>query len=464
MGKKFKIYNSLNRKKNIFVPIDENNVRIYACGPTVYNYAHIGNARMSVVCDLLVKVLKTIFPKVTYTSNITDIDDKIISEAKKLEKPIKFITEKFTEIYNNNMQSIGNSIPDFQPKATEHIKEIIELINKLIINNNAYVKNNHVMFHVLSYKHYGALSRRTVEQQISGSRVEVAPYKKYPGDFVLWKPSKKDEPGWDSPWGFGRPGWHIECSAMAEKSLELPFDIHAGGADLTFPHHENEIAQSCSINKHNDRPESFSKYWFHNGFVMSDGEKMSKSLGNVRLVNDLLYDFSGPVIRLALIKSHYRQPLNWTENLLVESRNNLKKLMKVFEKKDLIEFPKKNKDQIPDDFLDALYDDLNTPKAFAILSDLINRFLKEGNSTIRNLKLQIYLSSSFLGIFEKNLIKEDEVKLSESNKIVENLILKRNIARKKKQFDLADNIKLELEKMGILIQDTKNKTKWKKEN
>ena len=269
----FFIYDSFSREKKKFEPINSNDVRIYACGPTVYSYAHIGNARMSVVTDLLVRVLKTIYNNVIFVSNITDIDDKIIEASISSGKKIQDITEKFHEIYNNDMESLGVNKPDVQPKATDHINEMIEMIESLVEKNVAYVVDQHVLFNVSKYKYYGKLSRRTKEQQIAGSRVEVAGYKKNPEDFILWKPSKKNEPSWDSPWGKGRPGWHIECSAMSEKCLGTPFDIHCGGVDLTFPHHENEIAQSCSLIGEDCKPQKFSKYWFHNGFVTVNGEK-----------------------------------------------------------------------------------------------------------------------------------------------------------------------------------------------
>ena len=280
------IQNTLSGKKEIFKPVDPSHVRIYACGPTVYNYAHIGTARMAVVNDLLVRVLKTQFNKVTYVSNITDIDDKIIEASKETGEEINVITSKYTDIYNNDMSALGVKLPDIQPRATDHIKEMIDLIQKLIDANKAYEKDGHVLFHVPSFENYGILSKRNRDEQIAGSRVEVAPFKKDPADFVLWKPSPSPLPGWDSPWGFGRPGWHLECSVMSEISLGLPFDIHSGGIDLVFPHHENEIAQTCSISKHKD-PKDFASFWFHNGFVNVEGEKMSKSIGNIRLVHEL---------------------------------------------------------------------------------------------------------------------------------------------------------------------------------
>ena len=293
-----KIHNTLGNELEEFIPINHKHVRVYACGPTVYNYAHIGNARMAVVNDLLIRFLRTIYPKVTYVSNITDIDDKIIAASQESKTPIKELTQKYTKIYNEDMAILGVNLPDIQPRATDHINEMIDLTSKLIENNFAYEKDGHVLFHVPAFKKYGTLSSRNRDEQIVGSRVEVAPYKKDPTDFVLWKPSSESMPGWESPWGFGRPGWHLECSAMSEKTLGLPFDIHSGGADLIFPHHENEIAQTCCAHNNIEDIKSFSKYWFHNGFVNVEGEKMSKSIGNIKLVNELVKEYKGEVLRL----------------------------------------------------------------------------------------------------------------------------------------------------------------------
>ena len=274
---------------------------------------------MAVVCDLLVRVLKEIFPTVTYVSNITDIDDKIIDSAIENKITIKELTNKFAQIYNQDMKALGVNLPDMQPKATDYIDEIINLISKLLKNDYAYFTNKHVLFNIKKYHNYGKLSGRTQEDQIPGSRVKVQSFKKNPGDFILWKPSTDDQPSWSSPWGKGRPGWHIECSAMAEKTLGLPFDIHAGGQDLIFPHHENEIAQTCGAHNFNN-PMDYAKYWFHNGFVTLEDEKMSKSTGNIFLVNDLIKSFPGEVLRLALLSTHYRQPLNWTESIIAQSK------------------------------------------------------------------------------------------------------------------------------------------------
>ena len=374
----FYIYDSLSREKKKFEPINSNEIRIYACGPTVYSYAHIGNARMSVITDLLVRVLKTIYKNVKFVSNITDIDDKIIEASKNTGIKIQHITKKFHNIYNDDMQNLGVNKPDLQPKATDYIHEMITMIKSLINKEVAYVADKHVLFNVKKYKFYGVLSRRTKEEQIAGSRIEVASYKKNPEDFILWKPSKVDEPSWKSPWGEGRPGWHIECSAMSEKCLGTPFDIHCGGVDLTFPHHENEIAQSCSLMGSNCKPDKFSKYWFHNGFLTVSGEKMSKSLGNIMLVNDILKKYSGNVIRLSLLSSHYRQPMDWSEKILEQSKKTLMRFKKKLSEHDYVLKNKSNimKNEIMEDFLKPLYDDLNTPRALAVLNGWFDKLKK----------------------------------------------------------------------------------------
>ena len=372
---KFFIFDSLSRTKREFIPIDSNKVRIYACGPTVYDYAHIGNARMAVVTDLLVRTLKRKFKNVIFVSNITDIDDKIINASKESGIPISKLTSKFHRIYNEEMASLNVNLPDFQPKASDHINEMILLIEELLSKGCAYLSNNHIIFRVESYKHYGQLSRRSSNEQIAGSRVEVAEYKENPRDFILWKPSESNEPGWDSPWGRGRPGWHIECSAMSKKCLDIPFDIHCGGVDLTFPHHENEIAQSCSAIKVDSEPQNFCRYWFHNGFVTSDGEKMSKSSGNIKLVNEILKKYNGEVIRLSLLSAHYRQPLNWTENILQQTEKTLYRIFNNLENinKDEVDISTISENEFFLEFQESLFDDLNTPKSLSILNTFINR-------------------------------------------------------------------------------------------
>ncbi|MFL2678797.1 MAG: cysteine--tRNA ligase [Alphaproteobacteria bacterium] len=458
------IYDSLTRKKREFVPIKKDDVRIYACGPTVYDYAHIGNARMSVVTDLLVRVLRTKFSNVKFVSNITDIDDKIIEASLLQKKSIQEITEKFHKIYNNDMQRIGVQAPDNQPKATQHIKEMISMIQKLLENNCAYVTESHVIFDIKKYKFYGCLSGRLSDQQIGGNRIEVAEFKKNSGDFILWKPSKLNEPSWDSPWGKGRPGWHIECSAMAEKCLGSPFDIHCGGVDLTFPHHENEIAQSCSIKNINSDPETFSKYWFHNGFVTVNGEKMSKSLGNITLVNELLKNYSGDVVRYSLLTSHYRQPLDWSKTILEQSKKTLEKFKKIIDdcnlEKDI--FRKYSDEKYINNFLYDLYDDLNTPRAFATLNSWIDKIKKKSES--KETIISFIKCLEILGInLNKDRYKNKKIDKSEEEVIIK-LIENRDNARKNKDFEKADEIRDKLKELNISIEDSEDGTKWKKNN
>ena len=457
-----KIQSTLGNVKERFVPVDPSHVRIYACGPTVYDYAHIGNARMAVVNDLLVRLLRKLYPKVTYVSNITDIDDKIIETARNTNTPFLEMTRKFEKIYNEDMFALGVVPPDVQPRATEHIKEMIDLTKKLIETENAYEKDGHVLFHVPSFKKYGCLSKRNRDEQILGSRVEIAPYKKDPTDFVLWKPSPNPLPGWNSPWGFGRPGWHLECSAMSEKTLGLPFDIHSGGMDLTFPHHENEIAQSCGAHKKNDNPQYFAKYWFHNGFVVVDGEKMSKSIGNIKLVHNLINNYHGEVLRLTLLSAHYRQPLNWTVNSINQNNAMLERLYRGVKELNKIEADFEEY-CVPDNIMEALCDDLNTPKALAELNLLVNSISDASLNEKKNIKGKILATGKLIGILQDDPDKWLGYGYSESfdNKTIESLIKKRNEARRNKNFALADSIRDELKDKKIEIEDTKDGTIWR---
>ena len=454
------LQNTLSGKKELFEPVDPEHVRIYACGPTVYNYAHIGNARMAVVNDLLVRVLKTQFKKVTYVSNITDIDDKIIEASKETGEEIYSITSKYTDIYNNDMSALGVKLPDIQPRATDHIKEMIALIQKLIDANKAYEKDGHVLFHVPSFENYGILSKRNRDEQIAGSRVEVAPFKKDPADFILWKPSPSPLPGWNSPWGFGRPGWHLECSVMSEKSLGLPFDIHSGGIDLVFPHHENEIAQTCSISKHKE-PKDFATYWFHNGFVNVEGEKMSKSIGNIRLVHELNKKYKGEVLRLTLLSAHYKQPLNWTEEIIEQNSKMLDRLYRV-----LLELSDTSvKLELPtDSIMESFLDDLNTPKIIAKLNEEANSASSASKDRKVEIKKNLLSAGKILGILEddpENWLGYSQ-KSKENSEEIERLINQRNEARRSKNFNLADTIRDTLKDKGIEIEDTDKGTIWRR--
>jgi len=459
---KLKIQNTLENTKEEFIPVDPSNVRIYACGPTVYDYAHIGNARMAVVNDLLVRLLRTLFPKVTYVSNITDIDDKIIEAAQTANMPFQELTLKFEAIYNEDMAALGVHRPDVQPRATDHIAEMITLTKTLVKLGHAYEKKGHVLFHVPSFEKYGCLSGRNRDEQIVGSRVEVAPFKKDPTDFILWKPSPDPLPGWDSPWGFGRPGWHLECSAMSEKTLGLPFDIHSGGMDLTFPHHENEIAQSCGAHKKIDNPQYFAKYWFHNGFVIVNGEKMSKSIGNIKLVHNLINNYHGEVLRLTLLSAHYRQPLNWTVNSINQNNAMLERLYRGVKELNKIEAGSEEYG-VPDNIMEALCDDLNTPKALAELNLLANSISTVSTDEKKKIKGKILATGKLIGILQEDPDKWLGYGYSKSldNKTIENLIKKRNEARRNKNFTLADTIRDELKNKKIEIEDTKDGTIWR---
>ena len=459
-----KIHNTLSGTKETFEPVDNNHVRIYACGPTVYNYAHIGNARMAVVNDLLVNVLRTQFEKVTYVSNITDIDDKIIDAAHELNEPIKNLTTKYTKIYNDDMGYLNVKLPDIQPHATDHISEMIDLIKKLIENNYAYEKDGHVLFHVPSFSKYGVLSKRNRDEQIAGSRVEVAPFKKDPADFILWKPSPDPLPGWESPWGFGRPGWHFECSAMSEKTLGLPFDIHSGGMDLVFPHHENEIAQTCSLDD-NHEPASFAKFWFHNGFVNVEGEKMSKSIGNIKLVHDLKKQYKGEVLRLTLLSAHYRQPLNWTKEIIDQNSKMLDRFYRSLKELQDVEI---SSDLVSEDIMESLLDDLNTPKVLAKLNTLSNTLSSADAHTDekRNIKNNLIATGKILGVMQEdpNIWLGYNQTANPEKEEIEGLINQRNEARRSKDFKLADQIRDKLKSKGIEIEDTKNGTIWRKDS
>lgn len=455
-----RLQNTLSGKKEPFVPLDAGHVRVYACGPTVYNYAHIGNARMAVAFDLLVRVLKTLYPKVTYVSNITDVDDKIIKASQETGEPIDVITNKYADIYNQDMGALGVALPDIQPRATTHIGDMIALIEKLIEHGHAYAADGHVMFNVPSFENYGRLSGRSRDEQVAGARVEVAPYKKDAADFVLWKPSSDDQPGWDSPWGRGRPGWHIECSAMAEKHLGLPFDIHGGGADLKFPHHENEIAQSCCAHGHENDVTAFAKYWVHNGFVTVEGDKMSKSIGNIFLVHDLLEHFHGEVLRLTLLSAHYRQPLDWSEKTLQQNKSMLDRLYRTLH--ELEDIGPYDGDIENSEIMDALCDDLNTPKALSILNAMAKTAYEKHDPQSKKALLE---AGKFLGILQEDpaiWLGFGQGAEDEDSQKIEALLQERQDARANKDFTRADEIRNELDAMGIVIEDSPQGPKWRR--
>lgn len=440
-----RLHNTLTGNKDVFTPLDAGHVRVYACGPTVYSYAHIGNARMAVVFDQLVRVLRAAYPRVTYVSNITDVDDKIMAAAQDSGEAIDTITRKYEQIYNDDMGILGVAKPDVQPRATDHIAEMIDLCEKLIARGHAYAAEGHVLFSVPSYPAYGRLSGRSRDEQIAGARVDVAPYKRDPADFVLWKPSDDAQPGWDSPWGRGRPGWHIECSAMAEKHLGLPFDIHGGGADLKFPHHENEIAQSCCAHGHENDLGAFAQVWVHNGFVTCDGEKMSKSIGNIRLVHDLVQHYPGEVLRFALLSAHYRQPLDFSGTLLDQARATLDKFYRALYDQNVTE-----EVAVPDAFMDALCDDLNTPKALAVLNGLSGAELRAAGRFMGVLHAD---PAQWLGFGGGDAGESAEI---------DALVAARQDAKKAKDFAKADAIRNDLAARGIIIEDTPQGPKWRR--
>ena len=450
MIKNLNLYNTLSGKREKFVPIDKNKVGMYVCGPTVYDFPHIGNARPLVVFDVLFRLLKKVYgkKKITYVRNITDIDDKIIKSSKKHNKNIEVLTKTITTSFHKDCKYLNCLEPSFEPKATEHINEMINMVMNLIKNKNAYENEKHVYFSVSSFKEYGKLSNKNSEQLVAGSRVEVSKYKKDPLDFVLWKPSESDDPGWESPWGRGRPGWLLECSVMSEKFLGKKFDIHGGGLDLVFPHHENEIAQSRCANGTNN----LANYWIHNGFVTFDKEKMSKSIGNIVTTNKLRENINGQVVRLALLSSHYKQPLDWNEKLIKDSQNTLDKWYGQFEKT--------NSEELQEDVLNPLLEDLNTPEYISKLHLLYDVSLKGNKSS----KTQFLSACQLIGLLEEDKqswgnFKKSKAKVDEN--FINEKIKDRNNARKKGDYKLADIIRQELENNGVIIEDKKKQTTWK---
>ena len=437
------LYNSLSRQKEEFIPIDPGHIKFYSCGPTVYNKIHIGNARAFLAADLLSKVLKGIYPKVTYVSNITDIDDKIIEASKHEKLPIKDLTKKYFDIYMEDIGLIGINPPDIQPFATDFIKEMIVYIEKLINLEKAYEAQGNVLFRVSTFNNYGCLSGRKIDEQKPGKRIEVESYKENENDFTLWKPSAKNEPGWDSPWGYGRPGWHLECSVMSEITLEIPFDIHGGGNDLKFPHHENEIAQTCACNGL-DNASDFAKYWFHNGFLNLESEKMSKSLGNVIYIKDLLKEYQGNHIRLALLSTQYRQPIPWSKKLLDQAKSISEKINN---------FLRLHEDVMPKfipttKIAESLFDDLNTPKAIRIMQDLVQSQIFDAQEV-----------ATYKYIFEGST--QDTSIDASTVKLIEQLITERNQARIEGDYALADKIRDKLSKINVTIKDVNGSTEWK---
>src|ERR1700730_15555180 len=455
------LYNTLTRRKEAFEPLDPSNVRIYVCGPTVYDDAHIGNARAVVVFDLLYRVLRLEYgaEHVTYVRNITDVEDKIMAAARASGQTIDQVTARTTPQFHTDMTALGNLPPDIEAPATEYIPQMIALIERLIASGHAYAAEGHVLFSVASKADYGKLSRRPRDEMIAGARVEVAPYKEDPADFVLWKPSTPDQPGWDSPWGRGRPGWHIECSAMSETELGETFDIHGGGLDLLFPHHENEIAQSVCA--HDGRP--FAHYWLHNGMLTVGGAKMAKSEGNFITVREALAEAPGEVIRLALLGTHYRAPLDWTDDRLRESRQTLDRWYRALGKAPFdVDYAD---GLVAPDVVSALQDDINTPLAISHVHELasaINR--AEEELTRRELRRTMLRSGSLMGLF----VVDPSIWLSRRGRgplpiEIDRRIADRVLARKERRFADADQIRDELAANGIILEDKPDgTTEWRR--
>ncbi len=457
------LYNTLTQSKDRFEPLEPGRVGMYVCGPTVYGLAHIGNARPVVAFDVLYRLLRHFYNQVVYVRNITDVDDKINAKAKETGESIRSITERTTHVFHQDMAALGALDPVVEPRATEHIPQMIALIERLLEAGHAYTANGgHVLFDVPSMANYGRLSRCNRDQMIAGARVDVASYKKDPADFVLWKPSQSDIPGWDSPWGRGRPGWHLECSAMSSQYLGETFDIHGGGQDLIFPHHENEIAQSTCA--HGGKP--FARYWIHNGYLMAEGEKMSKSLGNFYTVHDLLREYPGEAIRLTLLQTHYRAPLDFRKAKIGEARRVLDRFYGALRHAadvEALEF------EIPKPVLASLADDLNTSLALSHmheLAGLLNKAAKDEEKAA--IKGQLLAAGRVMGLLGQNpkdwfcwqpAIADGSLDSEE----IDLLIKARSVARKNKDFAKADHIRDDLAAQGVILEDGAGKTAWRRE-
>ncbi len=450
-----RLYNTLSRQTETFVPQDPDRVTMYVCGPTVYNFAHIGNARPYVVFGLLARLLRRRYPGVVYARNITDVDDKINAAAAAGGVPIGDITARFTKAFHADMAALGADQPDVEPRATGHIDEIVAMIETLIERGHAYAAEGHVLFDVASYGDYGGLSRRPLDEMVAGARVEVAPYKRNPADFVLWKPSTPDLPGWASPWGVGRPGWHIECSAMSATHLGETLDIHAGGVDLVFPHHENEVAQSTCAHG----GQTFARFWLHNGFVTMEGGKMSKSLGNTLLIDELRRHAPAEALRYLLLKAHYRQPLDWSESALDQAVRTLDGIYGTL--RELTDLEAADA-PLPETVEAALCDDLNTPRALAELAALADRAARERTAAAKGTLLA---AGSMLGLLQQDpeawFQQERGGGRSVDAAAVEQLIEARAEARRTRDFAAADRIRDELTAMGVELEDGAQGTRWK---
>lgn len=457
------IHNTQSGKKELFTPIDANRITLYVCGPTVYNLIHIGNARPIVVFDTLFRVLKQLYPHVIYARNITDVDDKINQAAAAENISIRELTDRYISAYHEDIAELNTLPPSIEPRATEHIDQMIEMTRKLVETGHAYVAEEHVLFDVTSMSDYGLLSHRKLEDMQAGARVEVAAYKKNPADFVLWKPSTNDLPGWKSPWGFGRPGWHLECSCMIESHLGETIDIHGGGQDLIFPHHENERAQSCCA--HDGK--QFVNYWMHNGYLTTSGEKMSKSLGNFFTLREVLERAPGEAIRFALLSGHYRSPLDWSPDNLKQAKAALDSLYTALRSVADVEI--KEKPAIPEKFMAALLDDLNTPVAISHLHEIARQLNKSTDTKEKiRLKSELLTAANLMGLLAQE--PEDWFRWQSqsadglSDEAIEQLIAERQQARQEKNFCRSDEIRDQLTEAGIVLEDGADGTKWKRAN
>ncbi|MBT8075296.1 MAG: cysteine--tRNA ligase [Gammaproteobacteria bacterium] len=454
------LYNTLKREKQVFVPQDPERVTMYACGPTVYNYAHIGNARPAVIFDLLFRVLSSLYPKVVYARNITDVDDKINASAAEEGVPIEVISRRYSDAYHEDMGALGVGLPSIEPRATEHIPQMIDMIEHLIASGHAYEVEGHVLFSVESFDAYGALSGRDVGEMLAGARIEVADFKRHPGDFVLWKPSVDPQPGWDSPWGWGRPGWHLECSVMSEYHLGETIDIHGGGQDLVFPHHENEIAQSVCA--HGGK--TFARYWMHNGFVTFNKRKMSKSLGNTLVVHELLKHTRGEVLRYLLLSAHYRQPLDWSEEALARVQRTVDRVYGVIRDAEAKFGPLKAASSPSGEFMSALLDDLNTPEALAELNSEARRLANAKDIEDARISAgRLLAAAALIGLFQQDpqsWLAGDTQGLDDA--LIDALIEERNASREQKNFARADEIRDQLQEMGIVLEDSADGTRWRR--
>lgn len=454
------IYNTMGRQKQLFEPLDPQRVTMYVCGPTVYNLAHIGNARPAVVFDTLFRLLQTHYDNVVYARNITDIDDKIIAAIEESGEKMADFTERYSNDYREDMAALNVLRPSIEPQATDHIAQMIAMTETLIAKDHAYESQGHVLFAVQSMDDYGKLSNRSLDDMLAGARVEVADYKRFAGDFVLWKPSSDEEPGWDSPWGRGRPGWHLECSAMIQSHLGETIDIHGGGRDLIFPHHENEIAQGrCAHGG------DYVRYWMHNGYIDINGEKMSKSLNNFHMVRDLLTEYKGEVLRFALLTAHYRKPLDFSHDLLMQAQASLDSLYGALREVEEVELDC-DVNLADEAFYKALNDDLNTPEAIAELHAMAKSLNKAADVDKPTIKARLLAAGAILGILHQD--PEDWFQSSASGEeldgqAIEGLIAERTQSKLDKDYARADEIRTLLAEQGVVLEDSPQGTKWRRE-